>query len=180
MHDRVGRALLPPDEIDSGTGPREIAELRRGRNGICFGPVLARRLGLEEEIEISFRLPDAEFAELSRVVDYLGRCERLGEVPGTALRRPFDHKPRARSQKRSTSMTEGRLVGGWSPTFRKLRRLQTSGIPNGMGCNRRPVAQHGETGQSANIRGTANDQRRSSRQYAARTSNTAASPDGYC
>ena len=54
----------------SGTGPPEIVELRRDGIRIRFDPMLARKLVLEEEIEILFCLPEAEFVELRRGVDY--------------------------------------------------------------------------------------------------------------
>jgi hypothetical protein len=54
----------------SGTGPPEFVELRRDGIRIRFDPILAQKLRLEEEIEILFHLPDAEFVALRRVVDY--------------------------------------------------------------------------------------------------------------
>jgi hypothetical protein len=59
----------------SGNGPPKFVELRRDGIRIRFDPVLARKLGLEGEIEILFHLPDAEFVELRRVVDYFEDAE---------------------------------------------------------------------------------------------------------
>jgi hypothetical protein len=78
-HDRYGYESLKIDldghcsrrmPLYSGTGPPEFVELRRDRIRIRFDATLAQKLRLEEEIEILFDLPDAEFAELRRVVDY--------------------------------------------------------------------------------------------------------------
>ena len=78
-HDRYGYEELTIDldghcsrrmPLYSGTGSPEIVELRPDRIRIRFDPILAHKLGLEEEIEILFRLSDAEFTELRCVVDY--------------------------------------------------------------------------------------------------------------
>ena len=78
-HERYGHEELSIDldghcarrmPLCSGDGPPEIVELRRDGIRIRFDPILAQKLGLEEEIEILFRLPDAEFLELRRAVDY--------------------------------------------------------------------------------------------------------------
>ena len=61
--------------IYSGRGLLKFVELRRDGIRISFDPVLAQKLGLEEEIEILFHLPDAEFVELRRVVDYFEGAE---------------------------------------------------------------------------------------------------------
>jgi hypothetical protein len=61
--------------VYSGTGPPEFLELRRDGIRIRFHPTLADKLRLDEEIEILFRLPDAEFAELRRVVDCFDAME---------------------------------------------------------------------------------------------------------
>lgn len=59
----------------SGTGPPEFVELRRDGIKIRFDSILAQQLGLEEEIDILFHLPEAEFVDLQRVVDYFGGTE---------------------------------------------------------------------------------------------------------
>ena len=83
-HDRYGYEELRIDldghcsrrmSICSGTGPPEIVELRRDGLRLRFDSILAQKLRLEEEIEILFDLPDAEFAELHRVVDYFNGTE---------------------------------------------------------------------------------------------------------
>jgi hypothetical protein len=62
--------------LDSATGPPEFVELRRDSVRIRFDPTLAQKLRLEEEVEILFSLPDAEFDELRRVIDYFNGTER--------------------------------------------------------------------------------------------------------
>ncbi|MHC5540406.1 hypothetical protein ACYOEI_19470 [Singulisphaera rosea] len=83
-HERYGYEELTIDldgncrrrmPIYSGAGPPEFVEPRRDGIRIRIGPALAQKLGLEEEIEIVFRLPDSEFVELRRVVDYFGGLE---------------------------------------------------------------------------------------------------------
>jgi hypothetical protein len=61
--------------VYSGTGLPEFVELRRDGIRIRFDPILAEKLGLEVEIEILFHLPDAEFDDLRRVVDYFDGAE---------------------------------------------------------------------------------------------------------
>ena len=61
--------------IHSGTGPPEIVELRQDGIRLRFDPILARKLQLEEETEYLFRLSDAEFVDLRRVVDYFDGTE---------------------------------------------------------------------------------------------------------
>jgi hypothetical protein len=56
--------------IRSGTGPPEFVELRRDLVTMRFDSALAQKLQMADEIEISFHLSDAEFADLSRVIDY--------------------------------------------------------------------------------------------------------------
>ena len=61
--------------IRSGSGPPEFVELRRDGVKLGFDPESARKLRLDEEIEISFSLPEPEFQEFRRVVDYFGGAE---------------------------------------------------------------------------------------------------------
>ena len=56
--------------ILSGEGSPKFTELHRDRIRIRFNPQLAKKLQLEGEIEISFRLSDEEFQELRRVVEF--------------------------------------------------------------------------------------------------------------
>jgi hypothetical protein len=56
--------------IHSGNGPPDFLELRHDGIRIRFDPILARKLQMEEEIEIDFHFTDAEFDELRRVFDY--------------------------------------------------------------------------------------------------------------
>src|SRR4051794_40769799 len=76
-HERYGYGELAVDleghcrrrmPLYSATGSPEFVELRRDGVRIRFDPILAQNLGLAEEIEILFHLPDAEFIELRRVV----------------------------------------------------------------------------------------------------------------
>lgn len=78
-HDRYGYEGLRIDldghcsrrmPVHSGSGPPEILELRRDGITMRFEPALARKLEMDETIEILFRLSDTELAELRRVVDY--------------------------------------------------------------------------------------------------------------
>jgi hypothetical protein len=62
--------------IHSGQGPPNFVELRRQFIRIRFDRLLASKLQLGEEVEISFRLSEAEFCELRRVIDYFN-----GEEP---------------------------------------------------------------------------------------------------
>jgi hypothetical protein len=87
-HDRYGYDALHIDldghcsrrmRILSGEGPPEFTELHRDRIQIRFNPQLAKKLQLEGEIEISFRLSDEEFEELRRVVEYLNG-EEFGPI----------------------------------------------------------------------------------------------------
>jgi hypothetical protein len=59
----------------SGSGPPEFVELRRDRVKLGFGAELARKLRLDEEVEISFSLLEPEFQELRRVIDYFGEAQ---------------------------------------------------------------------------------------------------------
>jgi hypothetical protein len=83
-HERYGHEELTIDldghcrrrmPLRSGTGPPAFVELRRDGVRIRFDPILAQKLGLDEEIEILFHLPDGEFAELHRVIGYFDGTE---------------------------------------------------------------------------------------------------------
>lgn len=56
--------------IRSGQGPPEYVELTRDRLRLRFAPDLAKKLELDEEVEISFSASDEEFDELRRWVDF--------------------------------------------------------------------------------------------------------------
>lgn len=56
--------------IHSGSGPPEFVELRRDGVRVRFAPELARKLQMDEEVEILFTLADPEFEELRRVVEF--------------------------------------------------------------------------------------------------------------
>lgn len=62
--------------IRSGQGPPSIIELHRFRIKLSFAPSLARQLELDEKVEISFALSDAEFLQLQRAVAYLQCIQR--------------------------------------------------------------------------------------------------------
>jgi hypothetical protein len=61
--------------IHSGNGPPDFVELRRDGVRIRFDPILAKKLQLEEEIEILYQFTDAELDELRRVFDYFNGTE---------------------------------------------------------------------------------------------------------
>jgi hypothetical protein len=63
--------------IHSGNRPPDFLELRHDGIRIRFDPILARRLQMEEEIEIFFHFTDAEFDDLRRVFDYFNGTESL-------------------------------------------------------------------------------------------------------
>ena len=54
--------------IHSGTGPPEVLELERNRIKLRFDPALAKRLQLEEEVEIRFSISDEKLCELHNLV----------------------------------------------------------------------------------------------------------------
>ncbi len=56
--------------IHSGEGPPEFVELRRDGIRLRFATALARNLRLDEEIDILFELPEAEFSALRRAVEF--------------------------------------------------------------------------------------------------------------
>ncbi len=57
--------------IRSGDGLPDLVELQRNRIRFRFDPSLARKLELEQDVEITFDISDDEFSDLRRVVDYL-------------------------------------------------------------------------------------------------------------
>lgn len=58
--------------IYSGSGSPDLLELRRDGLRMRFDPELARKLRLDEEIEILFSLTDAQFEELCRLFEDFG------------------------------------------------------------------------------------------------------------
>ncbi|HEV3341672.1 MAG TPA: hypothetical protein VG125_15000 [Pirellulales bacterium] len=54
--------------IHSGEGPPEFVSLSRDRLILRFESALARKLKLDEDVEIRFSLQDAEFEKLAAVV----------------------------------------------------------------------------------------------------------------
>ena len=56
--------------IHSGDGLPEFVELRSDGIRLRFDPLLARKLMLEAEIDISFQLSEDELWQLRRAVDY--------------------------------------------------------------------------------------------------------------
>ena len=63
----IARAACPSTR---GMARPEFVELRRDGVGLRFDPLLAGKLQLATEIEITFSIPDPEFADLRRVVEY--------------------------------------------------------------------------------------------------------------
>jgi hypothetical protein len=62
--------------IHSGSGPPDFVAVDANRVRLRFDATLARRLGMAEEIEITYRLTEEEFDELRRVADYFGGTTR--------------------------------------------------------------------------------------------------------
>lgn len=61
--------------IHSGWGPPDFLELQRDRIRLRFAPELASKLKMDEEIEIVFALPDDDFLELRRAIEYFQRTK---------------------------------------------------------------------------------------------------------
>jgi|SRR3954447_14957715 hypothetical protein len=56
--------------IRSGQGPPSFVEVGRNRIKMRFPAELAKKLELDEEIEIEFAINDQDFEQLQRTIDY--------------------------------------------------------------------------------------------------------------
>ena len=61
--------------IRSGDGPPLVVELQRDRIKLRFPALLAKKLELDEEIEILFAISDNDFAQLQRTIEYFSDAD---------------------------------------------------------------------------------------------------------